>query len=92
MDNSPLKDEDVQGFYTPVRQSLTTSIMYAGCPRTYAILLWTLVMAITSGLEQYLIIPVGVVLHIIGIFAARNDPEFFDILLRHIKEKPYLEP
>lgn len=90
--NNNSKNEDVQGFYTPMRQSLTTSIMYGGCPRTYAILLWTIVMAIASGLEQYLIIPVGVILHIVGIFAARKDPEFFDILLRHIKEKPYLEP
>ncbi|HID70018.1 MAG TPA: ABC transporter substrate-binding protein [Desulfobacterales bacterium] len=83
---------DVQGFYTTVHQSLTKPILYAGCPRKYAILVWTMTAAIASGLEQWLIIPVGVVLHIVGIFAARKDPEFFDVLLRHIKEKSYLEP
>jgi type IV secretory pathway TrbD component len=85
-------DEEIQGFYSPVHKSLTSPILYGGCPRKFAILLWTIVAAIASGLEQWGMIPVGIMLHIIGILAARKDPEFFDILIRHIKEKEYYEP
>ncbi len=76
------------GFVVPLHRSLTEKILLGGAPRNYVITICT--MAAVLGLGLRLILP-GLLLWIlgmaIGIYAARKDPQFLDVLLRHIKHK-----
>jgi len=63
--------------------------MLAGVPREIAILNGTTVAAFGLGLHSYWSIPVGIVLHLLAVVAARKDPQFFECFRRHIKQKSY---
>ncbi|WP_236549606.1 VirB3 family type IV secretion system protein [Novosphingobium sp. TCA1] len=62
-----------------------------GAPRGIAILNGTLAAAVGLGLQQW---PVGIALwaigHSLAVFAARRDPDFAGVLLRHLRQKGYL--
>jgi type IV secretion system protein VirB3 len=80
----------VEGFAVPIHRSLVTPILLAGAPRGIAILNGTLAAAMGLGLQQWL---VGLVLfaagHSLAVLAARRDPDFAPILLRHLRQKGY---
>lgn len=82
----------IEGYEVPIHQSLVEPLLFGGCPRTYALINGTITAALGIGMQQYYMFAVGIGLHFIGALAAKSDPDFFDILTRHIKEKPYLEP
>lgn len=81
----------VNGFEVPIHASLGSPILMAGAPRGLAILNGTVAAAIGLGLQQWL---VGLVLWVVGhslaVFAARRDPHFAAVLLRHVRQKGYL--
>ena len=79
----------VNGFEVPIHRSLTQRIMMAGVPREIAILNGTTVAAFGLGLHSYWSIPVGIVLHLLAVVAAKKDPQFFECFRRHIKQKSY---
>jgi len=79
----------VNGFEIPIHRSLTQQIMLAGVPREIAILNGTTVAAFGLGLHSYWSIPVGIVLHLLAVVAAKKDPQFFECFRRHIKQKSY---
>ena len=79
----------VNGFEVPIHRSLTQKIMLAGVPREIAILNGTTVAAFGLGLHSYWSIPVGIVLHLLAVVAAKKDPQFFECFRRHIKQKSY---
>ena len=79
----------VNGFEVPIHRSLTQQIMLAGVPREIAILNGTTVAAFGLGLHSYWSIPVGMVLHLLAVVAAKKDPQFFECFRRHIKQKSY---
>jgi type IV secretion system protein VirB3 len=79
----------VNGFEVIIHRSLTQRIMLAGVPREIAILNGTTVAAFGLGLHSYWSIPVGIVLHLLAVVAARKDPQFFECFRRHIKQKSY---
>lgn len=87
-----LHTEYPDDYNAPIHQSLIEPLLFGGCPRSFALLNGTLTAAIGLGLQQWYFFIVGIILHCLGAFAARIDPEFFDILLKHVKEKSYLEP
>ncbi|WP_231635456.1 MULTISPECIES: VirB3 family type IV secretion system protein [unclassified Novosphingobium] len=62
-----------------------------GAPRGIAIVNGTLAAALGLGLQQW---PVGIALwaigHSLAVFAARRDPEFANVLIRHLRQKGYL--
>jgi type IV secretion system protein VirB3 len=78
------------GFEVPVHASLGSPILLAGAPRGLAIVNGTLAAAIGLGLQQWL---AGLVLwavgHSLAVFAARRDPDFAPVLLRHLRQKGY---
>ena len=79
----------VNGFEVPIHRSLTQQIMLAGVPREIAILNGTTVAAFGLGIHSYWSIPVGIVLHLLAVVAAKKDPQFFECFRRHIKQKSY---
>ena len=80
-----------QGYEIALHRSLTEPILLGGAPRNVAILHGTLAAAIGIGLQLWI---AGLVLWILGhtaaVWAARKDPQFMDVLLRHIRHKAYL--
>jgi len=77
-----------EGFEVPLHRALTEPILLAGAPRAIAIANGTAAAAIGLGLQMW--IP-GLVLwlagHSLAVFAAKRDPQFADVLLRHLRQK-----
>jgi len=81
----------LEGYSVPVHRSLTEPIMMAGAPWGVAILNGTIAAAVGLGLQMWV---AGIVLWVIGqgicVYAAKKDPKFLDVALRHLKHKGYL--
>lgn len=81
----------IEGFEVPLHRSLTEPILMGGAPRTVAIVNGTLAAALGLGLQLWV---AGVVVWLIGhaaaVIAARKDPAFMDVLIRHVRHKGYL--
>ena len=75
-----------EGFYAPVRRSLTEPILLAGAPRAVTILNGTLAAAIGLGLRLWV---AGLVLWLIcqvaGVWATKRDAAFVDVVRRHLR-------
>ena len=84
-------DPDVPGFFAPVHRALTDPILMGGAPRTVAIANGTLAAAIALGLRLWipgaLIWAVG---HAAAVWAAKRDPQFVDVVRRHLRYPAYL--
>ena len=76
------------GFEVPIHGSLGSPILLGGAPRGIAIVNGTIAAAVGLGLQQWL---AGVLLwaagHSLAVFAARRDPDFATVLLRHLRHK-----
>lgn len=81
----------IEGFEIPLHRSLTEPILLAGAPRAVAIVNGTIAAALGLGLRMWI---AGLVLwlvgHSIAVFAAKRDPDFADVLRRHLKQRSYL--
>jgi type IV secretion system protein VirB3 len=81
----------IEGYEVPLHRALTEPLLLGGAPRNVAILNGTLAAAIGLGLQLW---PVGIALWLIGhtvaVYAARRDPQAFEVLARHLKHKPFL--
>jgi len=81
----------MEGFDVPVHRALTEPILLGGAPRAVAILNGTVAAAIGLGLQQWI---AGLVLwiagHTLAVFAARRDPDFASVLIRHLRLKGWL--
>lgn len=81
----------VEGFEIPLHQSLTQPMLLGGAPRSLAIINGTLAAALGLGLQQWLAgVGLFVVGHSLAVFAARYDPDFLPVLLRHLRQKAHL--
>ena len=80
------------GFEVPLHRALSEPILLGGAPRAIAILNGTLAAAIGLGLQLWL---AGLVLWLVGhglaVYAARLDPQFPEVLARHVKHKTLLD-
>lgn len=78
----------IAGFEAPIHGSLGSPILLGGAPRGIAIVNGTIAAAVGLGLQQWLI---GLILwavgHSVAVFAARRDPDFGPVLLRHLRQK-----
>jgi len=80
--------QHIDGFEVPVFRSLTEPILLGGAPRGLAIINGTLAAAVGLGLQQWLAgLALWLLGHSLAVFAARRDPEFLPILLRHLRQK-----
>ncbi len=79
------------GFEVPLHRSLAEPILLAGAPRTIAILNGTIAAALGLGLQMWLAgLLVWAVGHSLSVFAARRDPDFAPVLIRHLRQKAWL--
>ena len=82
--------QSVEGFEVPVHRALTQPILLGGAPRSVAIINGTLAAALGLGLHLWLPgLAVWLVGHSLAVFAARKDPDFVPVLLRHLRHKGY---
>jgi type IV secretion system protein VirB3 len=85
-------DPDVPGFFAPVHRALTDPMLMGGAPRTVAIANGTLAAAIALGLRLW--IP-GTVLwaagHAAAVWATKRDPQFVEVVHRHLRYPAYLD-
>ena len=83
--------QHIDGFAIPVRRSLTEPILLGGAPRSVTIVNGTLAAALGLGLQLW---PVGIIYwmsaHALTVFMAKHDPQFLEVLIRHIQHKGYL--
>jgi type IV secretion system protein VirB3 len=81
----------VDGVEVPIHASLGSPILLGGAPRGLAIVNGTLSAAVGLGLQQWL---AGSALWAVGqslaVFAARRDPDFAPVLLRHLRQASVL--
>ena len=81
----------IEGFEAPIHRSLGQPILMAGAPRGIAIVNGTIAAAVGLGLQQFLVgLALGAIGHSVMVFAARHDPDFAPVLLRHLRQRGYL--
>ncbi len=81
----------IEGFEVPLHRSLTEPILLAGAPRAIAIVNGTIAAALGLGLRLWI---AGIVLWAVGhsfaVFAAKRDPQFAEVLSRHLRQRSHL--
>lgn len=81
----------VEGFEIPLHRALTEPILMGGAPRAVAIFNGTLATALGLGLQLWLAgLVVWIVGHSAAVYAARKDPAFMEVLVRHVRHKGHL--
>ena len=82
----------VQGFSAPVHRALTEPMLLAGAPRAIVLVNATLAAALGVGLRLWL---AGLVFWLLGhglaVWAARRDPQIFEVGRRHVRIPARLE-
>ncbi|HWT43101.1 MAG TPA: VirB3 family type IV secretion system protein [Sphingopyxis sp.] len=82
------REGEVPGFFAPVHRALAEPILLGGAPRAIAIFIGTLAAALGLGLQQWIAgLVVWAVGHSVAVMAAKRDPDFAPVLLRHIKQR-----
>ena len=78
----------IEGFEASIHTSLVSPILLGGAPRAISIVNGTVAAAMGLGLQQWI---AGFVLwaigHSLAVFAARRDPDFAPVLVRHLRQK-----
>lgn len=84
-------DGEITGFAVPVHRSLTEPILMGGAPRSVAILNGTFAAALGLGLRLWI---AGLLLwfvgHMAAVWAAKRDPEFVEVVRRHLRIPAHL--
>ena len=81
----------MEGYEVPIHRSLAEPILLGGAPRGVAIINATLAAALGLGLQQWIAgLALWLVGHSLAVFAARRDPEFAAVLIRHLRQKGHL--
>ncbi|NUQ18679.1 MAG: conjugal transfer protein [Sphingomonas sp.] len=80
-----------EGYEAPVHRALVEPILLGGAPRSLAILNGTVAAALGLGLQQWI---AGLVLwavgHSVAVLAAKRDPDFAAVLVRHLRQRAHL--
>ena len=83
--------EHLEGFEAPVHRALVEPVLLGGAPRGLAILNGTIAAALGLGLQQWI---AGLLLwalgHSIAVIAAKRDPDFAPVLVRHLRQRTHL--
>lgn len=85
-------DPPREGWDLPVAQALAEPVLLAGMPRDYAILMGTIALVLGLALRiWWLGVAWWVVAHALGLYVARADKRFFDVLRRHLARPCHLD-
>ena len=80
------------GFAAPAHRALTEPMLLAGAPRAIALVNGTLAAALGLGLRLWIVgLLVWMVGHGLAVWAARHDPQIFDVGRRHVRLPSHLE-
>lgn len=81
----------IEGFEVPLHRSLTEPILLAGAPRALAIVNGTIAAALGLGLRMWIAgLLFWVIGHSVAVFATKRDPDFAQVLARHLRQKGWL--
>ena len=80
---------NIPGYRISLHTSLTMPIMLGGVPRQLAILNWTLCAALVLGLHAIYLLPLFVIIHFVAVYFSKKDPYFFEVMMRHLKQKRF---
>ncbi|WP_315807212.1 MULTISPECIES: VirB3 family type IV secretion system protein [unclassified Bradyrhizobium] len=79
-------DQQFPGFAITVRRSLTEPILLGGAPRAIAILNGTLAAALGLGLRLWIAgLLFWAIGHGVAVWAAKRDPDFVEVVRRHLR-------
>ncbi|WOF44558.1 VirB3 family type IV secretion system protein [Sphingopyxis indica] len=83
--------DHAEGFEVPLHRALAEPILLGGAPRAVAIANGTLAAALGLGLQQWI---AGLIVwgagHTIAMLAAKRDPDFARVLVRHLRQRGQL--
>lgn len=83
--------EPVVGFVAPVHRALTEPILMGGAPRSIAIVNGTLAAALGLGLRLWIAgLLVWFIGHMAAVWAAKRDPDFVEVVRRHVRIPAHL--
>lgn len=81
----------IEGFEAPIHRALVEPILLGGAPRAIAILNGTVAASLGLGLQQWIAgIAVWALGHTLAVFAAKRDPDFAPVLVRHLRQRGHL--
>jgi len=72
-------------------QALTSPLLLAGVPRTFAILNGTICAAFVLALQSFYVLPICILVHACAVFLTKKDPYFFSVISRQLKQKSYYD-
>ena len=83
--------QHIEGFEAAIHRALVEPILLGGAPRGVAILNGTVAAALGLGLQQWIAgLVVWALGHTLALFAAKRDPDFAPVLVRHLRQKGHL--
>ncbi len=81
----------VEGYEAPLHRALAEPILLGGAPRAVAIVNGTVAAALGLGLQQWVAgLALWAVGHSLALFAAKRDPDFAAVLVRHLRQRGHL--
>jgi type IV secretion system protein VirB3 len=85
--------EPIPGYFAPVHRALTEQILLGGAPRSLAIVNGTLAGAIGLGLRLWIAgLVIWAIGHALSVWVARRDPQFVDVVRRHLRYPNWMRP
>ena len=79
-------DGEIPGFVAPVHRALTEPILMDGAPRSIVIVNGTLAAALGIGLRLWVAgLLFWFVGHMVAVWAAKHDPDFVEVVRRHLR-------
>lgn len=82
----------LEGWDLPVAQALAEPVLLAGMPRDYAVIMGTVALVLGLALRIWWL---GLlwwgVAHALGLYVARTDTRFFDVLRRQFRRPGHLD-
>jgi type IV secretory pathway TrbD component len=81
----------IEGFEAPIHRALVEPILLGGAPRAVAIVNGTVAAALGLGLQLWIAgLVVWALGHTIAVVAAKRDPDFAPVLVRHLRQRGHL--
>lgn len=82
---------EIEGYEAPLHRALAEPILLGGAPRAIAIVNGTVAAAIGLGLQQWIAgIGLWALGHTVAVMAAKRDPDFAAVLVRHLRQRGHL--
>lgn len=78
-----------EGYEIPIHRSVTETILVGGAPRQFAMLNGTVGASLALGMQIWQLIPLALITHALAAWAAKYDPQFFDVFVRALRHRKH---